>query len=147
MTLISNLEKIRMFTVDVLLYLKARWCILVVITIKDKWVNSNMYFTVISKFYQGQPHRKLPDDKNWRFPIWLCCRIMQYFFGIKSKGSSLFPLWWSDCLPHVSISNHVLNPNHGINHSFLNNCFQLWWWKLYQNRWVKIFSSFNLWSW
>ena len=35
----SNLETIRKFSLDVLLCSKKEWCILVVVTIKDKWVN------------------------------------------------------------------------------------------------------------
>ena len=69
------------------------------------------------KFYQGQPHRKLPDGKNWRFAIWLLLWIVQHFLGTKSKSSSLFQSKWSESLPHVSIFNH------GINQSFFNNFF------------------------
>ena len=46
-TLISNLETVRMLRVDVLLYSRTRWCILVVFSIKDKWVDWSMYLSVI----------------------------------------------------------------------------------------------------
>ena len=46
LTLISNLMTIRMLTLDVLLYLKAKWCILVVVGMKDKWVYEIMSLIV-----------------------------------------------------------------------------------------------------
>ena len=49
-TLISNLVTIPMLKLDVLPYSKAKWCILVVLTMKDKWVYWNVYFTVTEDF-------------------------------------------------------------------------------------------------
>ena len=72
-TLISSLVTIRMFTVDVVLYSKTKWCILVVMGIQNKWVYWNMYLSVneifikVSVIDNCQMTRldDLPFDYGW----------------------------------------------------------------------------------